>query len=70
MKTKAFSKEGLARDAQLTPEERKRQKTRDWVQDVVGKLKDQARARGAAQGPAGCRSPPSSPPLMTHAFPL
>lgn len=59
MKTKAFSKEGLARDAQMTPEERKRQKTRDWVQDVVGKLKDQVRWAAAAARRAPPRREPS-----------
>jgi CCR4-NOT transcription complex subunit 3 len=40
-KTKAYSKEGLARDQPLSAEERKRLRTREWVQDVVQKLSDQ-----------------------------
>lgn len=40
-KTKAYSKEGLMRDAALSAEERKRLKTREWVQDLVSKLGDE-----------------------------
>jgi hypothetical protein len=39
-KMKAFSKEGLARDVPMSAEEKRRLKTREWVQDVVNKLSD------------------------------
>ncbi len=41
-KTKAYSKEGLARsDANMTPEERKRNRTREWLQDMASKFSDE-----------------------------
>lgn len=39
-KTKAYSREGLARDSTLTAEEKRRLKTREWVQDMVQALSD------------------------------
>jgi CCR4-NOT transcription complex subunit 3 len=39
-KTKAYSKEGLMRDQPMSAEERKRMKTREWVQEVVTQLTD------------------------------
>ena len=39
-KMKAFSKEGLARDQPMTAEERKRLKSREWVQEVINALND------------------------------
>jgi CCR4-NOT transcription complex subunit 3 len=39
-KTKAYSREGLARDAILTPEEKRRLVTRQWLQDLVHKISD------------------------------
>jgi CCR4-NOT transcription complex subunit 3 len=46
-KTKAYSKEGLARDATLTPEERRRLGTRQWVQEFVQALEDEVDATEA-----------------------
>ena len=40
-KTKAYSKEGLARTQALSEEERRKLKAREWVQDAVSKLGDQ-----------------------------
>ena len=40
-KTKAYSKEGLARDQPMTAEERKRQRTREWLSELASKLSDQ-----------------------------
>lgn len=47
-KTKAYSKEGLLRDSALTPEERKRAKTREWLGDLVQRLSDDVDATEAA----------------------
>lgn len=41
MKTKAYSKEGLARTQAMSEEERKRMKAREWVQDAVSRLGDE-----------------------------
>ena len=64
-KTKAYSKEGLARDQPLSAEERKRLKTREWVQDSVNKLNDQIdefeaelEAMEAAGGGGGAKKKP------------
>lgn len=46
-KTKAYSKEGLARDNTLTAEEKKRLRTREWVQELVQQLSDDADATEA-----------------------
>ena len=40
-KMKAYSKEGLMRDAPLTAEDRRRMKTRDWMQTLTNKLSDE-----------------------------
>lgn len=40
-KTKAYSKEGLMRDKPMTEEEKKRMKSREWVQEIVNKLSDE-----------------------------
>ncbi len=40
-KTKAYSKEGLLRDQPVSAEERKRAKTRDWLQELASKLGDE-----------------------------
>jgi CCR4-NOT transcription complex subunit 3 len=39
-KTKAFSKEGLAREAKADPEEAERQERRDWINECLEKLND------------------------------
>jgi hypothetical protein len=39
-KTKAYSKEGLMRDQPMSAEEKKRQKSKDWVQELISKLSD------------------------------
>ena len=41
MKTKAYSKEGLARTQAMSEEERKRMRAREWVQDAVSRLGDE-----------------------------
>ena len=41
-KMKAYSKEGLMRDTPLTAEDRRRLKTREWVDKLVNKLSDEA----------------------------
>jgi CCR4-NOT transcription complex subunit 3 len=43
-KMKAYSKEGLMRDAPTTAEERRRMKTTQWMQALVDKLSDDAEA--------------------------
>jgi len=40
-KMKAYSKEGLMRDAPTNPEERRRMKTKEWIQVLVDKLTDE-----------------------------
>jgi CCR4-NOT transcription complex subunit 3 len=40
-KTKAYSKEGLARDTQLSPEEKRKARTKEWLQDTINRLSDQ-----------------------------
>jgi CCR4-NOT transcription complex subunit 3 len=39
-KVKAYSREGLSRDAPMSAEERKRLKSREWVQDAAHQLSD------------------------------
>jgi CCR4-NOT transcription complex subunit 3 len=46
-KMKAYSKEGLMRDAPTTAEERRRMKTTQWMQVLVDKLTDDAEAMEA-----------------------
>ena len=41
-KMKAYSKEGLMRDTPLTADDRRRLKTREWVDKLVNKLSDEA----------------------------
>jgi CCR4-NOT transcription complex subunit 3 len=43
-KMKAFSKEGLMRDAPLTAEDRRRHKSREWLHNMSNKLADEAEA--------------------------
>ena len=43
-KTKTYSKEGLAREAKLDPEEAKKQEKREWCQDCIDKLTTQMEA--------------------------
>lgn len=40
-KTKAFSKEGLARDAKQDPKDKHRAEMRDWINDIVEQLRVQ-----------------------------
>lgn len=37
---KAFSKEGLMRDQPMSADERRRMKSREWVQEICNKLND------------------------------
>ena len=37
---KAFSKEGLMREVPMSAEERKRLKSREWVQETINKMND------------------------------
>ena len=39
-KTKAYSKEGLAREAKLDPKEREKQERKDWANEQIDKLND------------------------------
>lgn len=39
-KTKAFSKEGLARDEKLDPHEIEKQKSREWVQAIIERIEN------------------------------
>ena len=48
-KTKAYSKEGLARTQALSEEERRKLKAREWMQDAVSKLGDQLEELEAEQ---------------------
>ena len=41
-KTKQYSKEGLMRTADLTPEEKRRRTTTDWVDKLLDRLNDEA----------------------------
>lgn len=59
-KMKAYSKEGLARDTPLTPEDRKRLKTREWV-DKFGASAATTRDHGAAYARACVRRGRSTP---------
>ena len=43
-KTKTYSKEGLAREAKLDPEEAKKQEKREWCQECIDKLTTQMEA--------------------------
>jgi hypothetical protein len=57
-KTKTFSRARLARNEELTPEERARGETRDWVQAAVKSLREQvdeieAEAEALGEGRAG-----------------
>ena len=57
-KTKTFSRARLARNEELTPEERARAETRDWVQAAVKRLREEvdeieAEAEALGEGRAG-----------------
>jgi CCR4-NOT transcription complex subunit 3 len=41
-KTKQYSKEGLMRSADLTPEEKRRRTTTDWIDKLLDRLNDEA----------------------------
>jgi CCR4-NOT transcription complex subunit 3 len=43
-KMKAYSKEGLMRDTPLTPEDRRRMKTTEWMQKLVDEFNDELEA--------------------------
>mmetsp|Transcript_1347 Transcript_1347/g.1969 ORF Transcript_1347/g.1969 Transcript_1347/m.1969 type:complete len:548 (+) Transcript_1347:82-1725(+) len=46
-KTKAYSREGLAKASRLDPEEKKRLKQRDWLQEKMQEIQDQVEAQEA-----------------------
>ena len=43
-KTKAFSKEGLAREEKLDPREIEKEKSRSWVQSIIERLDNTSEA--------------------------
>lgn len=82
-KMKAYSKEGLMRDTPLTPEDRRRMKTTEWMQKLVDDFNDELEAFEKDQealeeagggkkkgGPTGEKTPEEllSAKLRSHSF--